>query len=302
MNSNDTPRGFKSKTIIKNIREKLESWIKTIENESLQDIIRQDAIVTGGAITSMLQGRLPNDYDVYFCNTETALKVAQYYLTRLPESQNEKVPLVKAEIDGTRVKIMIKSSGMASEGNDQGEYEYFEFMPDGASDAYLEKAMNSDSGKFSVVCMTTNAITLSDKIQIILRFTGDVNEIHKNYDFVHCTNCYRDGKLTIRQDALLSIITKELRYIGSLYPVCSMFRLKKFIKRGWTITAGEMFKIAYDISKLNLDDANILEDQLTGVDAAYFNEVINILRKESNRDINRTYLFELISRVFDEID
>jgi hypothetical protein len=162
--------------------------------------------------------------------------------------------------------------------------------------------MNSDSGKFSVVCMTTNAITLSDKIQIILRFTGDVNEIHKNYDFVHCTNCYRDGKLTIRQDALLSIITKELRYIGSLYPVCSMFRLKKFIKRGWTITAGEMFKIAYDISKLNLDDINILEDQLTGVDAAYFNEVINILRKESNRDINRTYLFELISRVFDEID
>ena len=79
-----------------------------------------------------------------------------------------------------------------------------------------------------------------------------------------------------------------------------MFRLRKFIRRGWTITAGEMFKIAYDISKLNLDDVEILEDQLTGVDAAYFHEVISILKNNKDRDINRAYLFELIARIFDE--
>jgi hypothetical protein len=78
-----------------------------------------------------------------------------------------------------------------------------------------------------------------------------------------------------------------------------MFRLKKFIKRGWTITAGEMLKIAWDINKLDLNDRLVLQDQLTGVDAAYFRQIIDLLNKD-DKPIERTYLFELINRIFDE--
>ena len=92
-------------------------------------------------------------------------------------------------------------------------------------------------------------------------------------------------------------LTKELKYVGSRYPICSLFRLKKFIRRGWTITAGETLKIAWDINKLNLMDREILYDQLCGVDAAYFHEIIAALKGVG--DIERTYLFELINRVFD---
>src|SRR3546814_13834921 len=80
--------------------------------------------------------------------------------------------------------------------------------------------------------MSTNAITLSDKIQIVLRFYGEADAIHENYDFVHCTNYWtsKDANLTLRQPALESLLCKELRYVGSNYPVCSVIRLSKFIR------------------------------------------------------------------------
>ena len=212
MNEN---RGFKRKTIIKTINHKLEEWIKTIDDEALREQVKKDVIVTGGAIVSMLQGTLPNDYDVYFSNVETALKVAQYYLSKLPESQNDKVSKCEAKIIDNRVKILIKSAGVASETCNQADYDYFEYMPDNSSEYYLNKCMHSDKGKYSVVCMTTNAISLSDDIQAILRFTGSADEIHENYDFVHCTNSFHydkdgNGMLTLRQEALESILAKEL--------------------------------------------------------------------------------------------
>ena len=63
-----------------------------------------------------------------------------------------------------------------------------------------------------------------------------------------------------------------------------------------------MLKIAWDINKLDLSKIDILQDQLVGVDAAYFNQIINILKSESNQSIDRTYIFELVNRVFDEYD
>ena len=95
------------------------------------------------------------------------------------------------------------------------------------------------------------------------------------------------------------ILTKELIYAGSKFPICSLFRIRKFIERGWTINAGEILKISYDISKLNLDDYETLRNQLIGVDTAYFAELLNVL-KNDNKPINRTYLYEIINRVFGE--
>ena len=270
----------------------------------MRDELRKHYIVTGGAITSMLLGDVPNDYDVYIDNTDTAAKLANYYISRLPTPDNEKtdVPVVSVPPGGGRVEIKVKSSGVASEEDNQSEYDYFEMYPN-ASDrmlSYLENMTQQSNGKYTAVAITTNAITLTDQIQVILRFVGPAQEIHKNYDFVHTTNYFTEAEgVVLNQPALESILAKELKYVGSLYPICSVFRIKKFINRGWTITAGEMLKIAYDIAKLDLDDPKVLQDQLTGVDAAYFNQILRLIREEG-KPIERTYLFELVNRIFDE--
>src|SRR3546814_5103821 len=90
-------------------------------------------------------------------------------------------------------------------------------------------ALETSDPTYRPVFMSTNAITLSDKIQIVLRFYGEADAIHENYDFVHCTNYWtsKDANLTPRQPALESLLCKEIRYVGSKYSVCSVIRLRK---------------------------------------------------------------------------
>ena len=57
-------RGFKRKTIEQTIRNKMKSWFASIDDIELRDELKKHYIVTGGAITSMLLGDLPNDIEV----------------------------------------------------------------------------------------------------------------------------------------------------------------------------------------------------------------------------------------------
>ena len=77
-----------------------------------------------------------------------------------------------------------------------------------------------------------------------------------------------------------------------------MIRMRKFVGRGWTINAGQILKAAMQVSALDLTDIKVLEDQLTGVDAAYFLEVLDKLRENDPEKVNHAYLVEIIDRMF----
>ena len=311
--------GFKAKTIKSVIAKKIANWVETIEDEDLRKKVEKNTIVTGGCIVSMLLGEKINDFDVYFRDHDTALAVANYYVSRFKEKNGKTdFKLVVTDIDG-RVKVRAQSVGAASETTPVGDYRYFETRPDQEGTEYVEKvihgagenadtyedtqieiAKNPDDEKYRPVFLSSNAITLSDKVQIVLRFYGDPDEIHANYDFVHCTSWYQswDQKLVLRPEALESCLSKELKYVGSKYPVCSVVRLRKFISRGWRINAGQILKMCMQISELDLTNIEVLEDQLTGVDTAYFLQVIDRLKEKDPEKVNTAYLIEILDRMF----
>lgn len=293
---NEVKRGFKKKTIEKTIREKIAEWLKSLP-EDLQEPVKSDYIVTGGAICSMLQGDLPNDYDIYLKTPKIAQRLANHYIQKL--ATTDKVSEIEAKIEEDRVRIVIKSAGIVfDESQSLLDYQYFEQLSPAEMEKYFNKYSDKKNEPYTPALITCNAISLHGDIQIIIRFVGPPEVIHTNYDFVHCTNWFTDqGGLVLNQAALESTMSRELVYIGSLYPICTMFRIKKFIERGWTITAGQMLKIAWDVSNLDLSDIDVLREQLVGVDAAYFNQVISLLKYKE--DIDRTYLWEVVNRVFD---
>jgi hypothetical protein len=307
---NERNYGYKRSTINKIIDAKVDEWIKSLigKDDYFKEMIKNNIIVTGGCIASMLLGEEPNDFDIYFKNPESAKLIADYYLSRLPSSNNNRVSRIESVIEGSRLKLIVQSSGVASELTNQVPYEYFE-LTDNSPSNFLDKIFSRfkkneqkasiHNRQYKVAFLTSNAITLTDKIQIIVRFTGIPEEIHKNFDFVHCTNFWsKETGLMLNPQALEALLSKTLIYHGSLYPLSALFRMKKFLNRGWNITAGQMTKIGYEISKLNLDDMTVLEEQLTGVDMCYFQEIIKILRKEESKDLEKTYLFSLIDEVF----
>lgn len=312
---------MKAKVINSVITKKMNDWFDSIEDIPLRTKVRNNTIVTGGCIASMLLKEDVNDYDVYFRNRETALEVAKYYVARFQMKNKRGIPCRIWVDDETpdRIKVVIKSSGIASEEGSEKPYEYFESSQEGRATGFVadimrdpgeieeayddlnEKAQEIEDGpKYRPVFMSTNAITLSHKVQLVLRFFGEPDNIHENYDFVHCTNHWTswDGKLTLKQPALEALLARELKYVGSKYPLCSIMRVRKFIKRGWTINAGQILKAVMQLQEIDLTDPAVLEDQLTGVDSAYFVEIIAKVKENDPEKVNTAYLVEIIDRLF----
>lgn len=342
-------RGYKAKTIKSILAKKMQKWLDSIEDPAVKELASKGTIVTGGSIASMLLGEEVNDFDIYFRDFATCKAVAEYYVKRFEvknkagivcpifvqvENQTILTPIPETESDPVgefitgkprfnettfqRVKVVIKSAGIASEDGTTANYTYFESRPADEAAGYVGEVMQdagdiqdqyeeseaaalaNEEEKFRPVFMSTNAITLSGKIQIVLRFYGEPDAIHENYDFVHCTNHYKlwDGELVLKAAALEALLARELRYVGSRYPICSLIRLRKFIKRGWTINAGQILKMVMQVSELDLKNVKVLEDQLTGVDVAYFLQVISAIKQKDPEKVNAAYLVEILDRMF----
>jgi len=282
-------------------------------------------------------------YTKVFCEEKARLhavaglaedKVAYEPIVKIEKARN---------IDGVeedRVLIFMKSAGVA--GLEQKPYEYFETRSASATDEFMESLEASeDDGEESITAneefndgglslvygegpefvanvvhevvnaknaykplfLTDNAITMTDKVQIIIRFYGTAEEIHKNYDFVHCQGVYdyATNQLHLSEDTLKSLLSKQLIYNGSLYPIASVLRLRKFIKRGWNISAGQVLKILHQISKVDWNNPDQLREQLMGVDVAYMHQLIGALNsRDTGQRIDQAYLAGLLDTIFDD--
>jgi hypothetical protein len=323
---NDTPgHGLKAKTIKSIIRRKLDAWLETITDDVLRAACKREAVVTGGSIASMLLGEPVNDFDVYFRTKATVRAVADYYVKEFNARKKPQggvgvacyVEELKDSAGSDRVRIVVKSAGVASDEND-ASYQYFEMRPDHEAGEYVSEAFDplsdvkdlADGAKgamedeslppYSAAFLSSNAISLRGKVQLVLRFYGDPDKIHESYDFVHCMNYYESGTsaLTLRPEALEALLSRTLVYRGSKYPLCSVIRTRKFIERGWRVNAGQYLKMAMQISKLDMEDHITLEEQLTGVDVAYFAEVIGKIKDKNPERVDCAYLTEIIDRMF----
>ncbi len=309
--------------IIKGVlSKKLNNWLDSISDQEVKRIAADNCLVTGGAITSLLLNETPNDYDVYFKTDRACAAVAKYYAKMFNDYKRIKMVVVR-EVNDTYITAdededssndiafrktvvvkhttcYIKSRGVA--GEDAVYTEYDKAVDEIVNEGKIQEQGNNDEWykkQYRPVYFSSNAITLSDGVQLIMRFTGSVDEIHKNFDFVHATCSFDRSarKLVLPAAALVAILTKELHYVGSLYPLASIIRTRKFIQRGWKINAGQFVKMAMQLNELNLLDLDVLTDQLTGVDVAYFGQLIDRIRY-AEREINSAYIVEIIDTLF----
>lgn len=86
-----------SKNIKKHLNNKLRDWISNIDDENIKAILKQNVIITGGAIVSLLTGEKLHDYDVYFKTKEACLAVTTYYVGKWNEMHPEKPVSVRCD-------------------------------------------------------------------------------------------------------------------------------------------------------------------------------------------------------------
>lgn len=280
------------------IKRKIKEWTKSLPKD-LRKKVYKHCYVTGGALASLLTGEQVNDYDVYLSDKATLKELSKHYIDMLSGKKDAKINSVEVDDTDEGVSIMIQSAGVLKDSS--ADYEYFESTNGSEAFEYLKAGKREDK-PYKPVIITQNAISLTSDVQIILRFCGEPSEVHKNYDFDHCKCWYWPAKdeLGLPKEALLSLTTRDLSYSGSKYPLCSVIRTRKFINRGWNIHAGEYLKMALQLTKLDLTNIETLKDQLTGVDAWYFRELIQILAKDSKegKQVDSTYIGELINELY----
>lgn len=275
----------------------------------------------------MLINERVNDYDLYFKDPEVVIDLIKYYykqetkedlevykgewkkiadfkelIKRYREGEDLTADKIVFDEKEERIFLYIKSVGLLEGQQEEDEY----------SGEEHQQEEQQETNKYKVKFISSNAISLTNGIQLITRFYGTPEEIHKNFDFIHATASYdyHEDKLIIPAEAMRSLLQKKLFYRGSRYPICSLFRIRKFMKRGWNIGAGEILKIVFQIKDLDLNDKFVLYDQLTGVDYMYMLQLVYAIeraleQKDENGEykhdtLESKYVIEIIERVFND--
>lgn len=299
------------KTIKKVVQDKMNEWLESIDDSNLREDVRNNLLVSGGSICSLIQNEQVNDYDIYIQDMNVLLRLTKYYCKGIIDEKeiwdgrdkdylidNYKIGFTDEEFENYDSMV---SCALRNLQKDQIKI----FVPDGGMKvdliSQIKEGEEKDS-KYKVSYISCNAISLTDDIQIVVRFNGNPEQIHKTFDFIHATNyfTFKEGLVT-NIKALESILSKQLYYQGSLYPLTSVIRAKKFIKRGWNISASEYLKMIFQCSNLDLTNLDVLEEQLIGIDVAYFSHLIEILRKhkENNSDfkLSSEYLCTILGKI-----
>ena len=267
--------------IVTHLASLMNEWVDSVP--STRQDVRQAinrCTIAGGAIVSLLQDISPNDYDVYTKTKEDCELLARYYVglfnwdNQLEQDEYRKATVV---VEGDKVKVIQPAM-------------------EGAT-------IKQDVSKFRPIFISPNAITLKGNVQLIFRFYGEPEKLVQEFDFEHCTgyfhrvsweNVVYKNELVLNEDMLMSVLTKELKYRHGKYPVSSLLRLQKYIQRGYTIPTGELIKLALDISKLDLSDAKVFSDQLSGVDLQLSADVLKAANNEFDK-VQGQNLFDSVS-------
>lgn len=301
---------MKRRTIKTILNRKFNRFLNSIKDDEVRKLVDNNTIITGGAITSLLLNEKVNDFDLYFKDRDTVEAVAGYYVKQfLKDYKGELSDHIRLDTTGDRVRVVVQSAGVAHVDGEDGGYSYFELGDPSSTDVeeYIDAAVKVSKKKedkkarrnFEPLFLSGNSITLANDVQLVIRFWGTPEEIHDNYDFVHCMNYWdsETGELHLNPLALEAILNKQLIYHGSKYPIASIIRSRKFIERGWTITAGEYLKMVFQCQDLDLLSPDVLIDQLMGVDMAYFVELIRAISEGEQERLDRSYVMQLIDNL-----
>ena len=147
--------------------------------------------------------------------------------------------------------------------------------------------VRSKIGEDNVVCVTKNAVTAKidgHTVQFCNYFKDSLDELLESFDFAHVQVGARftkalDGSPISNVDFtpnwLVAKSTGQTFYTHSEYPISSLIRINKYIKRGNYIGKSyirDVIRILTDILNRGIEDYEDFKDQLDAIDLGLFGD------------------------------
>jgi hypothetical protein len=117
-------------------------------------------------------------------------------------------------------------------------------------------------------------------VQAIKVIYGNASEIINQFDYTVCMGAYdcRTNEFVLHDYFIEHIARRELYYnIDAKFPLSSIFRLKKYLKKGYTIPGTELIKLCLSMNKLEIKTYTDLKNQLMGIDTNFLSGLVSKL-------------------------
>lgn len=170
-------------------------------------------------------------------------------------------------------------------------------------DRCVESMNGDDSPSFSVTDTAWTHITeKGDRYQLICASFGQPEEVIKRFDYTMCMGAYDPRKRDFILDPLFLKHCSQRRLIfnvNSEFPICSLWRAVKFIKRGWKLPGTEAIKLSLKINNIQLTNLSVLKRQLMGIDTIFLKELTDDLAAKGETKYDFLEAIDMISAFVD---
>lgn len=274
--------------------EYLEHFRTHVIQEKDKECFDCNVYVAGGSIISLLGGEKPKDVDIYVRDADYAAQLVTSIIRHYRRSN-------AIVLGGKSVPVALQVSKV-------------DYVPNTQSvsigiEGYPQVSVGATNSKDSGLFLSKNAVSIKAKVtglpveaQLITRFVGKPLDVVRCFDFDHTRHIYTGtGELLLSSEGLKSQSTRDLRYSGSYFPLTSIIRTKKFIKRGWNCSAGEYLKMTIQAAALDWTSKAVLYDQLEGVDVALFEQLIAAIEATfpgAETPVEPAFVFKQIDKIF----
>jgi hypothetical protein len=232
---------------------------KSIGEELFSLFGKYNCVIAGGAITSIFSGNIIKDYDVYFHNKEDLQALRQ-------EKNWSSETMVSKILSKTDNSITLSVNQGASIGH-------------------------SDANNKVVIQL----ILLEDLI------CSEVKKIIEQFDFTVCMGAYdfQTNSFVFDKDFLKHLSQRSLVYnANSKYPFASLYRVIKYIKKGFKISGIEMIKLGLKCNNIKINNYKELSKQLLGVDTLFLKDLTD--KFSSSEMAEKLYDFDLFLYLMDD--
>jgi len=143
-------------------------------------------------------------------------------------------------------------------------------------------------------------------IQFITRFHGSPEQIMDWFDFTITQGSYDffNNDFVLGDRFLQDIARRKLIFLGkSMFPICAMYRTKKYQAKGYTMPGSTVMHIALCIVRLKIETYKQLKEQLMGIDTSYLQNLFDAPHMQSKFGESLPYDYgTFIKEAFDSID
>lgn len=173
---------------------------------------------------------------------------------------------------------------------------------------FAENSANANKGDWYIKFKSDTAITYKKKeekqiYQLIVmpEMIGTPETIVGKFDFTICMGWYsfKTDEFGFGKDFSLHLGQRRLVFnINCEYPLCALFRTRKFLGRGFTISGSEIIKLGLSVHRLKLDTYKDLRRQLLGIDTLFLKDLTDSL--DLKEQAEKQYAFDKFMEMIDE--